>query len=260
MLATLAAAPIGLVALDLAVRGPFVPLLLAPVALAVALNSRYAVAQRDEHLRFERLFEASARTAGLVALDDALGSLAAEARALGTGIAAVCCATDVNDEWVGAVVDDGAPPRGVARSRRSCGRIGGAANSPRSTPRRHRRSRNLRPTRARVLVASSQHEHAGRVVLLVLRDGSTGGAAKNRAETLSAFANHAALIVTNAVLHEERAIALARQIDLNRQKSDFVAAVSHELRTPLAVMLGSVHTLDRLDGRMTERSARNCSP
>src|SRR5262249_38596380 len=56
----------------------------------------------------------------------------------------------------------------------------------------------------------------------------------------------------NARLHEEREVALARQIDLNRQKSDFVAAVSHELRTPLGVMLGSVHTLERLDGRITE--------
>ena len=58
--------------------------------------------------------------------------------------------------------------------------------------------------------------------------------------------------MSNALLHEEREVALARQVDLNRQKSDFVAAVSHELRTPLAVMLGSVHTLERLDGRMTD--------
>jgi K+-sensing histidine kinase KdpD len=251
VLATLAAAPIGLIALDLAVRGPFLPLLLAPVALAVALNSRYAVAQRDEHMRFERLFEASARTAGLVALDDALGSLAAEARALGTGIAAVCCATDGNDAWIGAVVDDGAPraasPEVVAAAVELAGREVAevdAAQEPKIAA--------LAPDAGTVLVATSQHERAGRIVLLVLRDGSTGGAATNRAETLSAFANHAALIVTNAVLHEERAVALARQIDLNRQKSDFVAAVSHELRTPLAVMLGSVHTLNRLDGRMTD--------
>jgi signal transduction histidine kinase len=60
------------------------------------------------------------------------------------------------------------------------------------------------------------------------------------------------LIVSNALLHEERVVALARQIDLNRQKSDFVAAVSHELRTPLGVMLGSVHTLERLGSRVSE--------
>jgi signal transduction histidine kinase len=101
---------------------------------------------------------------------------------------------------------------------------------------------------------SSVHEKAGRVVFVVVRDAarSTDAAAQNRVATLGSFANHAALIVANALLHEEREIALAREVDLNRQKSDFVAAVSHELRTPLAVMLGSVHTLERLDGRMSD--------
>src|SRR5258708_28109737 len=106
MLATLAAAPIGLVALDLFTRAPFAVLLLVPLALAVALNSRYAVAQRDEHLRFERLYEASARTAGLLALNDALCALSAEARALATGTKALCCATDITGRPVGAWADD----------------------------------------------------------------------------------------------------------------------------------------------------------
>jgi len=87
VLATLAAAPIGLLSLDLYTHGAPAVLLLVPVALAVIFNSRYAVAQRDEHLRFERLYESSARTAELVALDDALRSLAAETRALaGIGV------------------------------------------------------------------------------------------------------------------------------------------------------------------------------
>jgi signal transduction histidine kinase len=51
-------------------------------------------------------------------------------------------------------------------------------------------------------------------------------------------------------MHQELASALEAQIDLNRRKDEFVGAVSHELRTPLAVMLGSVHTLHRLDDRM----------
>src|SRR5205085_12456610 len=98
--------PVGLVALDLATHGPFAPLLLVPIAAAVALNAAYAVSQRDEHLRFERLYESSARAASLVALDDALRSLAAETRSLGTGIAAVCCATGADGEWRGAYSDD----------------------------------------------------------------------------------------------------------------------------------------------------------
>ena len=81
LLATLTAAPVGLVALDLAEHGPFVPLLLIPITVAVALNARYAVAQRDEHLRFERLYESSARTAGLVALTTRLRRPRGETRA-----------------------------------------------------------------------------------------------------------------------------------------------------------------------------------
>ena len=231
MLATLAAAPIGLVALDLFTRGPFTVLLLVPLAVAVVLNSRYAVAQRDEHLRFERLYDSSAATAGLLAVDDALRSLASEARALATGVKALCCATDAHGVSIGAWADDLgqrlATPDEIAAVLAQIAADAGSA-----------------------LAVSSVHEKAGRVALIVFRDGPSNAGAESRVETLGAFANHAALIVANAMMHEELASALALQIDLNRQKDDFIAAVSHELRTPLAVMLGSVHTLDRLDGRM----------
>jgi hypothetical protein len=106
VLATLAAAPFGIVAVALATRGVLAPALLVPLAVAVALNSRYAVAQRDEHLRFERLYESLSRTAGLVALDQALGSLASEARSLGTGSVALCCAMTTDEQWVGTRADD----------------------------------------------------------------------------------------------------------------------------------------------------------
>ncbi|MDQ1460710.1 MAG: hypothetical protein QOI08_2194, partial [Actinomycetota bacterium] len=251
LLATLTAAPVGLVALDLAERGPLVPLLLAPIAAAVALNARYAVSQRDEHLRFERLYESSARTASLVALDDALRSLAAETCSLGTGMAALCCATGADGEWRGGYSDDegqrAASPGAVTAAVALAARVGDQEVDGASA----RDVLRISPGARSAVVVSSVHENSGRVVLLVLRDGVTNVGAKSRVETLAAFAHNAALIVSNALLHEERAVALARQVDLNRQKSDFVAAVSHELRTPLAVMLGSVHTLERLDGRMT---------
>ena len=254
LLTTLTSAPIGLVALALAEYGPFVPLLLAPIAAAVALNAGYAVSQRDEHLRFERLYESSARTASLVAFDDALRSLAAETRSLGTGVAALCCATGADGEWRGAYVDDDgerlATPAEAANAVALLERVG-----DREVDATHAAEVGRLASAARsAVVVSSEHENDGRVLLLVLRDGpaNSGSGAKSRVETLVAFAHNAALIVSNALLHEEREVALARQVDLNRQKSDFVAAVSHELRTPLAVMLGSVHTLDRLDGRMTD--------
>src|SRR5262249_49762644 len=76
--------------------------------------------------------------------------------------------------------------------------------------------------------------------------------AAGRVATLSAFASHVSLSVTNARLYEEVEEALRQQVDLNRQKGDFVAAVSHELRTPLTSVLGAVSTVLRLDNRLDE--------
>ena len=72
---------------------------IVPLVAAVMVNSRHAAAQRDEHLRFERLYEASARTAYVVDLDDALRLLALESKGLATGLGAICCTTDETGEW-----------------------------------------------------------------------------------------------------------------------------------------------------------------
>jgi signal transduction histidine kinase len=250
MLATLAAAPIGLVALDLFTRSPLAVLLLVPLAIAVGLNSRDAVGQRDEHLRFERLYESSARTAELHALDDALRSLAGEARALATGVVALCCATDIDGASVGAWADD----RGQRLA--AAGEIAAAIDFAERFPGRETNADTAAEIDRMVagagsaLAVSSVHAKAGRVVLVVFRDGPSNAGADSRVETVAAFASHASLIVANAMMHEALTSALAVQVDLNRRKADFIGAVSHELRTPLAVMLGSVHTLNRLDGRM----------
>src|SRR5664279_117174 len=114
-LTTLAAAPLGVITMTLARQSFFAPLLLLPIVIAVMLNSRHAAAQRDEHLRFERLYEASARTAHVVGLDDALRLLAVEANGLATGLGAICCTTDATGAWIGARVDDrGAHPASPA--------------------------------------------------------------------------------------------------------------------------------------------------
>jgi signal transduction histidine kinase len=249
VLATCAATPVGLAAVALWSEGPLATLLLLPLVIAIACNSRYAVAQRDEHLRFERLYESLARSARLLEFDDALATLAAEARTLGTGTVAYCCAVGLDEVWHGAVADD-----------HGCRRADDAAVAAAVVLAVQRFGREVERDEApgiacfgadRALALSSQHESGRQVVVVVARAGS-GGAARSRVETLEAFTHQAALIVSNAVLHEERAVALAREIDLNRHKSDFVAAVSHELRTPLGVMLGSVHTLERLRGRVSE--------
>jgi two-component system sensor histidine kinase KdpD len=256
VLAMLAAAPIGLVALDLTTRGPVAPLLLVPLALAVGLNSKYAVAQRDEHLRFERLYTSLSRTAGTATVSEALGALATEARTLGTGSVGLCCAKDAEKPWIGWRADDSgveaASPAAVAAAIALAERASGQEITVTDAP----ELAVICADATHGVTVSSTHESSRKVVLVVVRDGTPNPAAKSRVETLETFAYQATLIVSNAMLHEERAIALARQIDLNRQKSDFVAAVSHELRTPLGVMLGSVRTLERLDGRMREEQRR----
>jgi K+-sensing histidine kinase KdpD len=62
---------------------------------------------------------------------------------------------------------------------------------------------------------------------------------------LALFAEHAAIAIANARLHERERAQLAEFVELDRIKSEFVATVSHELRTPLTSILGSVRTLQR---------------
>jgi signal transduction histidine kinase len=68
---------------------------------------------------------------------------------------------------------------------------------------------------------------------------------------LATFAAHAATAVANVERHQDVRAALARQVELNRQKGEFVAAVSHELRTPLASVIGAIQTVQRSAGRLT---------
>jgi two-component system sensor histidine kinase KdpD len=73
-----------------------------------------------------------------------------------------------------------------------------------------------------------------------------------RARTLDSFTRQAAFSVANARLFEEIEAAYLHQLDLNRQKGEFVATVSHELRTPVAAIIGTIETVSRLGGRLDE--------
>lgn len=251
-LTTLAAAPLGPIGLGLYQHGVAGPLLLVPLIVAVALNSRYATAQRDEHLRFERLFEASSRTARLVAFDEALRALAKEACDLGTGLAAACCAKDQSGTWVGVVVDDHGSRNAPATLVEGVVSLGSGSDARElDLADEWEELRRVAPEAESVLFASSADGPIP-IVLTVFRDGRTDAGAAERVPTLGAFAHTASLMAANARLFEEREKALAYQLELNRQKDDFVASVSHELRTPLAVMLGSMGTIERLDARLTD--------
>jgi signal transduction histidine kinase len=217
------------------------------------LISRHAAAQRDEHLRFERLHEASSRTAHVLDLEDALHLLAVEANGLATGLGAICCTTDGEGDWIGVAVDDTGWHRAATAVVEEllqlvAGTEGLEVSLDSATPALNR----MVPGAQSVVVARVSPEQAAPIAIAVLREGTPDIGAATRVKTLGAFANHASLTTANARLYAELESALARQIDLNRQKGDFVAAVSHELRTPLAVMLAATHTLRKLADRIPE--------
>jgi signal transduction histidine kinase len=247
---TLLGSSLGLIAAELLRSGPLYPALLLPVAVGVALNNRYATAQRDEHLRMERLYDATARTAHLEAGSVAIATVADEARRLLTGTAAICCAREPSGGWVGCLARaDGIVVAGddvirqiVAVAARSAG---GASSM--ATP---DGLRFLAPDAEYLVLAQSPLTSPQQVIVTVFRHTPTRGAVDGLHQTLSAFVVHGTVIADNARLLGDAQRSLTAQLEANRRKDEFVATVSHELRTPLTVMLGAAQTLLRLDGRL----------
>ena len=255
--ATVVSGSIGLATVVLYAAAPAAPLLVAPLVVLMVVETRRLAAHRAEHLRFERLYAASSRTGGLQSTADALATLAAEARTLVSGDSGICATQDRAGRWFGVIVDDtGSRPADedavralVALSnRRERGEIA-AEDIPALL-------RHALPAASSIVVSRSSESAAAPVVIAALRALGTDESSDARAEVLDAFVGHVALNVANARLYEDVEQALAHQVDLNRQKDDFVAVVSHELRTPLTAMMGSVFTIQRMDERLTlERRA-----
>ena len=226
--ATSLSACFGLVAHVLFTAEPSSTLLVVPLLATVLLTTRLLAAQRAERLRFERLYAASARTSGLQEPDRVLATLADEARGLVTGAVGLCCV-----DGLGVVVDDQGFRPASSAAIDAAVRLAGDGPTEKWDADIPAPLTTLLPD-ARAAVAAS----ADGAVLVVLRDVGPDGEDGARREVLAAFAGHAALATANARLYAE-------QVDLNRQKDDFVAVVSHELRTPLTSMVGSVATLRR---------------
>jgi signal transduction histidine kinase len=245
-----ASASLGLAAVVLAQVSGVGPVLLAPLLSMVFVGTRRMAVQSAEHLRFQRLYEASSRSGRLKSFEDSLAALAAEARGLVTGSAAVCLARRADGTWAGALVDDAggrAAPLDVVQALLDLpdGKPLGPADWPRAL-------RDAVSDAADLVWAPPQSDSRARVGLAVFREIGRDDQSNGRAEVLAAFAGHAALTVANALLYEEVEEALQHQIDLTRQKGDFLATVSHELRTPLTCVLGSVSTMRRCRGRLDE--------
>ena len=242
-----ASASLGLAAVVLAQTTVLGPVLMAPLLAMVFAGTRRMAVQSADHLRFQRLYDASSRTSRLVGFEDSLATLAAEARGLVTGSTSVCIARQPDGSWAGAVVDDAgvqAAPVTVVEALVSL-----ESSSVEEWP---RALRAAMPSAADLVWAPPRLDSRAPVGLAVFREIGPDDQAETRGEVLRAFAGHAALTVANALLYEEVEAALHHQIDLTRQKGDFLATVSHELRTPLTCVLGAVSTLRRCRDRLDE--------
>jgi signal transduction histidine kinase len=222
-------------------------------AAAAVVGGRRVVARSAENQRVTLLLGALARTARLRTFDDALVTAAEEARNLTGAAAAMCCSLDARGEWAGMIVDGdgGRPATGDAiAALQELTTDDGAAHEINLHERLLTTRLSLPPAR-RVTVAAAG-EVAVPLVVGVFRDGRAGRGDAERAATMASFTHQAALSVANARLFEEVEAAYLHQLDLNRQKGEFVATVSHELRTPVAAIIGTIETVSRLGDRLDD--------
>lgn len=253
--ATAVSATLGSLAVVLLGVSPAAVLLVVPLVVLMVVETRRVAVYRADHLRFKRLYAASSRSGGLTSIREAMSTLAEESRSLVTGAAAICCSIDRTGEWRGMVVaDTGArlatdDEIGAALNlSTSVGTGAGAEVTGDDIP---RALRDVVSPVESLVVAASDDDAAARVVVAVLRQLPGDDASRARADVLTAFIGHAALTIANAGLYADVEEALAHQLDLNRQKDDFVAVVSHELRTPLTSMIGAMSTLRRMAAQLT---------
>lgn len=246
-------AMLGTAAVVLWVQTPMGPLLFAPVVGILLISTRGVSHQRAERLRLQQLYEASSGLAPLMALDEMLTMVATRGRELVTGASAICCTARSDGSWDGVVVDDHGSRAAAAETLTALLRtVADGQQGAMEVAEVDRARRAHLPGFASLVWAAQQAEPSGRTVLVVFRELPLDGQEHHLADILAAFVSHAATAVANVDLHAEVREALSHQVALNRHKSEFLAAVSHELRTPLAAMIGSVQTIRRQAGRLSD--------
>lgn len=242
MVTSLIAAPIGVLATALVRTGAGYALLAVPVLIGLTLNNMAAASHRDEHLRIERLYEATTRTGVLhPAVSAALQAVTDEARMLLTGTAAVCCVRE-SGLWSGWVSQD--------RGNRPASDLEVAAALTTCSGAVPHALAHLTGEVSVVVTARTPPGAPVELVLAVLRKPAPRRRRQGLHDTLGAFATQASASVENARLLADLRRALDAELASNRRKDEFVAAVSHELRTPLTVVLATTETLLKLDGRL----------
>ncbi len=239
-------------ALVLFSESPLLVLLLAPVLGILLVSTRGMSLQRAERVRFERLYDAASRLTQLTNLQETLGRGADEARTLANGAIGLSIAVGADGDPTGMLVDgDGigaAPPALMAEvldrlSTADRGTLDADVFGP--------VTRRRLPDVVTMVWARRPIGADADLLIAVFRELRADEPDDYRADVLAAFATQAATVVANVELHEDVQRSLGHQLELNRQKSEFVAAVSHELRTPLASILSAVQTVQRLDERMS---------
>lgn len=248
---TLFGSTLGLLIQHLWVDGAAYALLVGPVAAGMWLNGRHAAGFKSEQLRFERLYEATTRTAEMSAAQGITAVVVREARNLMTGQAAACLLSDGNGSWQGQVL---APSGSVALSSQQVKELLADAVPPGeavTTTALPAVLQNLVPTADLAVIARSPAGSECDLLVVVIRRAATKKAAdRHLSDTLSAYVAHGAAIAANAALVEKLHQSLEAQMLANQRKDEFVSTISHELRTPLTVVVGAVETLLRLDDRV----------
>jgi signal transduction histidine kinase len=247
---TSASAALGITVVALFAIHPGAPVLVLPLLGMTVFESQTMAAHRSERLRFERLYQASTRTSHLAGFDDALALHAAEARKLVTGAVGLCCAQAPDGTWRGVIVDDRGPREAAPDLVTTLVGMDDAGLDHVDVDHLPAVVTQVLPSAIDLAIASSGPDAAAPVLLAVLREIREDDGPETFAAVLDAFAGHAALGVANARLYDEIDTAYRHQLDLNRQKDDFVAAVSHELRTPLTTIIGAVQTVHRFGERL----------
>jgi K+-sensing histidine kinase KdpD len=230
-----------------------VPVALLLVALLVVAH-RQSIKHDHERVRVGRLLDAAGHTSRLRSFEDALATAAQQARLLVDASGAICCSIDARGQWFGVMVDGrgSRPASGDAvETLRELAAEDSSAQEMDLNDRLLPVRLSLPPARTLVLAVSSAASGTP-VILGAYHDRRPPLVDSGRAAMLGRFAPQADLSVANARLYEEVDNAYRQQLDLNRQKGEFVATVSHELRTPVAAILGTIETISRLGERLDE--------